>query len=88
MADDCEWEVIFNQLVRKFNVSKLQDDQKSSIRSVIDNHRDLFVFRKTGSIKSLHYLTSSTAAKLKHPETERRIVISPLISNMHEQIDI
>ena len=90
MADDCEWVVIFNKLARKFNVSKLQDDQKSSIRSIIDHQRDVFVFRKTGSGKSFHYLTLTTAAKFKHPEAERRIVlvISPLISIMQEQTDI
>ena len=39
----CQWKMIFNHLVRKFKVLELLDDQKNSVKSIIDDHQDRFV---------------------------------------------
>ena len=42
MANNCKWEIIFNQLAREINVSELLADQKSSLKSIMEDGRDLF----------------------------------------------
>ena len=37
-----ELEINFNQLARKFNISELLDDQKSSLKIIFDDHGDVY----------------------------------------------
>ena len=37
-----ELEINLNELARKFNISKLLDDQKSSVKIIIDDHGDVY----------------------------------------------
>ena len=34
--------IILHQLARKFSISKLLDDQKSSVKIIIDDHGDVY----------------------------------------------
>lgn len=85
MADRDEWDRVFMDISRIFGFTELDDDQKMTLKEVVDNNRDVFVFKKTGSGKSVHFQALPIAAKLRKT-TERPvlIVVCPLISVMKE----